>query len=58
MDQRFEATDLEIQEIKRRLGSMHQAITGESVLGRYTVAEVEDELIAIRGRLDALEARS
>lgn len=57
MDQRFEATELRFRNIERRLDSQSQAITGESVMGRYTVAEVEAELIAIRERLDAIESR-
>ena len=56
MDRRFEAADARFRDIERRLDSQSQAITGESVLGRYTVAEVEAELVAIRDRLDAIEA--
>lgn len=55
MDRRFEATESRFRNIERRLDSQSQAITGESVMGRYTVAEVEAELIAIRNRLDRLE---
>ncbi len=57
IDKRFETAEIRFQNIERRLASMHQAITGESVMGRYTVAEVEEQLIAIRDRLDALETR-
>lgn len=55
MDQKFEATELRFRAIERRLDGMHQAIMGESAMGRYTVADVEEQLDAIRGRLDAIE---
>jgi hypothetical protein len=57
IDQRFEAAELRFRAIERRLDGMHQAIIGESAMGRYTVAEVEEQLAAIRDRLNALEAR-
>ncbi len=56
MDQRFEATGAEIKDMKRRLDSLSQAITGESVIGRYMVAEVEEQLVDLGQRLTALEA--
>ena len=56
MDRRFDETWQEIELVKRRLDSQSQAIIGESVMGRYTVAEVEEQLGAISTRLDALEA--
>lgn len=57
MDRRFEATDAEIRALQKRLDSQIQAITGESVLGRYAAVEVEEQLSAIRDRLHALENR-
>lgn len=46
------------EELKKRMDSLRQAINGESVLGRYAAAEVEDRLAAIEHRLTALEQRS
>ena len=43
--------------VDKRLDSMHRAINGESVLGRYAAAEVEERLTAIEGRLSALESQ-
>jgi hypothetical protein len=37
------------------MDNLRQAINGESVLGRYAAAEVEERLGAIERRLDALE---
>ena len=43
------------QELKERIENLRQAAFGESVLGRYAAAEVEERLSAIEGRLSALE---
>jgi len=43
------------EELKKRMDSLRQAINGESVLGRYAAAEVEERLSAIEERLAALE---
>lgn len=40
-----------------RLESLRQAAFGESVLGRYAAAEVEERLAAIERRLAMLEGR-
>jgi polyhydroxyalkanoate synthesis regulator phasin len=42
-------------EMKSRMDNIRQALNGESVLGRYAAAEVEDRLEAIEKRLDDLE---
>ena len=43
------------EELKERIESLRQAAFGESVLGRYAAAEVEERLSAIESRLSALE---
>ena len=45
------------EELKQRIERLRKAAFGESVLGQYTVAEVEERLDAIEGRLSALEQR-
>ena len=60
-DEKLGALDTKVdknhQEVKDRLKSVQQAITGESVLGRYAAAEVEERLTAVEKRLTALEKR-
>ena len=41
--------------INGRFDSLRQAINGESVLGRYAAAEVEDRLADLEKRIVALE---
>jgi hypothetical protein len=43
--------------LEKRLESVRQAGVGESVLGRYAAAEVEDRLGQIEERLSALEGK-
>jgi hypothetical protein len=43
------------EELKERIENLRQAAFGESVLGRYAAAEVEERLSAIESRLSALE---
>lgn len=43
--------------VSERLKNLQQATIGESVLGRYTVAEVEPRLENIEQRLSALEKK-
>jgi hypothetical protein len=50
-------TDRNHEEVKQRIENLRQAAFGESVLGRYAAAEVEDRLAAIERRLSALEQR-
>jgi hypothetical protein len=42
-------------DLKERIENLRQAAFGESVLGRYAAAEVEERLSAIESRLSALE---
>ena len=43
--------------LENRFDNLRQAVTGESVLGRYAAAEVEERLNRIEDRLSALEQR-
>ena len=43
--------------LSERIKILQQAMIGESVLGRYTVAEVEERLDAFGLRLTALETK-
>lgn len=58
---KIEALDRKIDHVHDDLGqkikNLQQAMIGESVLGRYTVAEVEERLDAIEKRLTVLETR-
>jgi hypothetical protein len=45
------------ENVNERLRNLQQAMIGESVLGRYTVAEVEERLGKIEQRLSALEEK-
>jgi uncharacterized coiled-coil DUF342 family protein len=51
MDARLVALDSKVDNVK-------QVAFGESVLGRYAAAEVEERLAEIERRLQALETRS
>jgi hypothetical protein len=55
------ALDLKVDknhaELTERIENLRQAAFGESVLGRYAAAEVEDRLAAIEKRLSVLEKR-
>ncbi len=42
------------QELRSRMDNIRQALNGESVLGRYAAAEVEERLDSIEKRLEAL----
>jgi tetrahydromethanopterin S-methyltransferase subunit G len=61
VDQKVDAVDRKVdrvhEDLTQRLKSLQQAMIGESVLGRYTVAEVEERLDAIEKRLSILEQR-
>jgi len=41
--------------LERRIDNLRHAVVGESVLGRYAAAEVEDRLATLEQRLNALE---
>jgi polyhydroxyalkanoate synthesis regulator phasin len=43
--------------LERRFDNLRQAVLGESVLGRYAAAEVEQRLERLEQRLAALDAR-
>lgn len=57
-ERQFTTVNERLERIEGRLANMREAINGESVLGRYAAAEVEDRLEAIERRLATLEARS
>ena len=52
---RFDAVDERFDRMEKRLEAVRQAAFGESLMARYTVAEVEDRLQDIEKRLVALE---
>ena len=43
--------------LERRFDYLRAAVNGESVLGRYAAAEVDEALTELRRRVDALEKR-
>jgi polyhydroxyalkanoate synthesis regulator phasin len=47
----------DMAELKKRLETVRQAAFGESVLGRYAAAEVEERMEAFEKRLAALEGK-
>ena len=51
----FTVVKQRLDQIEGRLANMREAINGESVLGRYAAAEVEERLDAIEERLAVLE---
>lgn len=55
IDRKLEQHDERFDKLERRVGNPREAVTGESVLGRYAAAEVEEGLEAIEKRLNALE---
>jgi hypothetical protein len=55
MNQRFDGVDTPFDRMEKRLEAVRQAAFGESLMARYTVAEVEDRLQNIEKRLAALE---
>ncbi|MEP9376943.1 hypothetical protein ABLE91_09535 [Aquabacter sp. CN5-332] len=57
MREKFEAMDRRFDGLDKRLDNMTQALRGESVLGRYAAAEVEDRLEDFEKRLSALEKK-
>ena len=44
-------------DLRSRLDNIRQAVNGESVLGRYAAAEVEERLEPLETRVKALETR-
>jgi chaperonin cofactor prefoldin len=57
-ERQFTTVSERLERIEGRLANMREAINGESVLGRYAAAEVEDRLEAIEKRLAALESHA
>jgi chaperonin cofactor prefoldin len=61
MDQRLtvlsDKVDKNQDDLRSRIDNLRQAINGESVLGRYAAAEVEERLEALEKRISALESR-
>lgn len=53
-----EETAANFKGMRSRLENLRQAAIGESVLGRYTVAEVEERLDALEKRVASLEGAS
>ncbi|MCJ2061620.1 hypothetical protein MKK63_02695 [Methylobacterium sp. J-088] len=53
--QQFGAVNARFDRLESRFDNLREAVNGESVLGRYAAAEVEDRLDAIEKRLAALE---
>jgi polyhydroxyalkanoate synthesis regulator phasin len=45
------------ENVNERLKNLQQAMIGESILGRYTVAEVEERLGNLEQRVSALEKK-
>ena len=56
-ERRFETTDAKLDDLRSRLDNIRQAIAGESVLGRYAAAEVDERLDSLEKRVAALEGR-
>jgi polyhydroxyalkanoate synthesis regulator phasin len=55
VDLGFASVDTRFDQLGSRMDNIRQALTGESVLGRYAAAEVEERLEAIEKRIAALE---
>ncbi|SDN07071.1 hypothetical protein SAMN05216360_105272 [Methylobacterium phyllostachyos] len=55
VDRKLEEHDARFDKLERRFDNLREAVNGESVLGRYAAAEVEERLEAIERRLAALE---
>lgn len=55
IDRKLEVDGVRFDRLDRRFDNLREAVNGESVLGRYAAAEVEERLEAIEKRLAALE---
>lgn len=55
IDHKLEVDGVRFDRLERRFDNLREAVNGESVLGRYAAAEVEERLEAIEKRLAALE---
>ncbi|TXN65760.1 hypothetical protein FV228_15435 [Methylobacterium sp. WL18] len=55
VDRKLEEHDTRFDKLERRFDNLREAVNGESVLGRYAAAQVEERLDALEKRLAALE---
>jgi len=55
-DKRFEVADRKSDDLRSRIDNLRQAVNGESVLGRYAAAEVEERLETLEKRLEKLDS--
>lgn len=53
----FAKADKRFDKLEGRFDNLRQAVAGESVLGRYAAAEVEERLEKLEKRLAVLEGR-
>jgi chaperonin cofactor prefoldin len=53
--EKLDAHDTRFDTVDKKHDSLRQAVNGESVLGRYAAAEVEERLDSIEKRLSVLE---
>ena len=58
MKEGFSKVDQRFDRLEKRLENVKQAAFGESILGRYAAAEVEERLEQIEKRPATLEERS
>ena len=58
VDDGFDTLGTRMDKLEKRFDNLREAVNGESVLGRYAAAEVEDRLEKIERRLDKLEVRT
>lgn len=56
MDRKFAEHDARFDKLERRFDNIRQAVNGESILGRYATAEVEQRLRAIEKRLEQISS--
>ena len=53
-DNRFEKAEAKADDLRSRIDNLRQAVNGESVLGRYAAAEVEERLESLEKRVEKL----
>ncbi|MDO9429140.1 MAG: hypothetical protein Q7T93_20240 [Methylobacterium sp.] len=58
VDRKLEQHDARFDKLERRFDNLREAVNGESVLGRYAAAQLEERLEAIEKRLAVLETGS
>ncbi|MGA8991571.1 MAG: hypothetical protein WB500_14510 [Rhodoplanes sp.] len=58
VDQKLITHDARFEALEKKIDDVKKAAFGESLVGRYMAAEVEERLAAIEARLAALENRS